>query len=57
MNATCVLHNIAKQYNVADNEIFIEDNIEVQAIEIENNANMHARGIAVRETLIQQYFT
>ncbi|KYN15589.1 Putative nuclease HARBI1, partial [Trachymyrmex cornetzi] len=57
VNATCVLHNIAKHYNVPTNEIYIEDDIEIEEIEIENNVNMRARGNAVRETLIQQYFT
>ncbi|XP_018368767.1 PREDICTED: putative nuclease HARBI1 [Trachymyrmex cornetzi] len=57
VNATCVLHNIAKHYNVPANEIYIEDDIEIEEIEIENNVNMRARGNAVRETLIQQYFT
>ncbi|GAB1860464.1 Putative nuclease HARBI1 [Camponotus japonicus] len=56
VNATCLLHNIAKQYNVAENEIYREENIKAEEIEIKN-ANMRARGNAVQETLIQQYFT
>lgn len=33
-----------------------EDNIEDERIEIENNANMRARGNIVREAIIQRYF-
>jgi len=57
VNAACVLHNIAKQYNVPANDIYREEDIEIEEIEIENNVNMHARGNVVREILIQQYFT
>lgn len=52
-----MLHNIAKQYNIAENKIYGGDNIEDEEIEIRNNANMRARGNAVRETIIQRYFT
>lgn len=48
---------IAK-HNVAENEIYREDDIENEEIEIiENNANMRARGNTVREAIIQRYFT
>lgn len=56
VNATCVLHNIAKQYNVPEDEILLEDNIDDEEIEIRNNANMCVRGNAVREAIIQRYF-
>ncbi|KMQ84792.1 nuclease harbi1 [Lasius niger] len=51
VNATCVLHNIAKHYDIADDEIYRED-IEEEDIEAEDDmhANMRARGNIVRET-------
>ncbi|XP_018377389.1 PREDICTED: putative nuclease HARBI1 [Trachymyrmex cornetzi] len=57
VNATCVLHNIAKHYNVPDVEIYRED--EQENIEAEDNmrADMRARGNIVRETIIERYFT
>jgi len=59
VNATCVLHNIAKQYNIADIDLYREDMIEEVNIEAEDqiNENMRARGHIVRETIIQRYFT
>ncbi|XP_025152442.1 putative nuclease HARBI1 isoform X2 [Harpegnathos saltator] len=55
VNATCVLHNIAKQYNVPEDDVYREDDIEEENIDIRNN-NMVARGNAVRERIIQIYF-
>ncbi|XP_071652304.1 putative nuclease HARBI1 [Temnothorax longispinosus] len=58
VNATCVLHNIAKQYNIADDEIYREEDIN-EDIGAEDNAlaNMRARGHATREAIIERYFT
>ena len=54
----CVLHNIAKQYNVPDAEIY-RDDFEEENIEDDNMLarDMRARGNLVRETIIQRYFT
>ncbi|CAL1683867.1 unnamed protein product [Lasius platythorax] len=59
VNATCVLHNIAKQYNVADVEIYLDDeDINEENIGIDNvPQNMRARGHATREAIIERYFT
>lgn len=59
VNATCVLHNIAKQYNVPNNEIYREEDVNEEDIAAEINlpANMRARGQATREAIIQTYFT
>jgi len=39
VNATCVLHNIAKQYNIADVDIYREDieKVNIEADEINEN--------------------
>ncbi|XP_071649420.1 putative nuclease HARBI1 [Temnothorax longispinosus] len=57
VNAACVLHNIAKHYNIADGKIYREE-IEEDDIEVEDNiyGNMRVRGNIVRETIIQRYF-
>jgi len=53
------LHNIAKQYNVADVEIYLDDeDINKENIGIDNvPQNMRARGHATREAIIERYFT
>lgn len=52
------MHNIAKQYNVPNNEIYREeDNDENIEAEINFPMNMHARGQRRRETIIETYFT
>lgn len=59
VNATCVLHNIAKQYNVADVEIYLDDeDINEENIGIDNvSQNMRAREHATRRAIIERYFT
>lgn len=53
-----MLHNIAKQYNVADIEIYIEVDINEESIGAVDNVleNMRARGHATREAIIERYF-
>lgn len=54
------MHNIAKQYNVADVEIYLDDeDINEEDIGIDNNIpqNMRARGHATCEAIIERYFT
>jgi len=53
VNATCVLHNIAKHFNILD-DAYRDKNIE--EIELILNANLHGRRSKVRERIIQ-YFT
>ncbi|XP_018363090.1 PREDICTED: putative nuclease HARBI1, partial [Trachymyrmex cornetzi] len=55
INATCVLHNIAKQYNVLEEIYLEEEDFHEEGIEAEN-ANMRARGHATREAIIERYF-
>lgn len=57
VNATCVLHNIAKHYGIEDVEIYREDIEEVNIEADDMNANMRRRGNVVRETIIERYFT
>lgn len=58
INATCVLHNIAKHYNIPDVAMY-RDNIEAEDIDGNNDvpANMRQRGNMVRESIIEKYFT
>ncbi|XP_032685314.1 putative nuclease HARBI1 [Odontomachus brunneus] len=58
INATCVLHNIAKQFNVPNNEIYREENVDEEGIEVEIHlpVNMRAKGQAIREAIIQRFF-
>lgn len=56
VNATCVLHNIAKKFNIPDNDVYRDENIEEELEPILDN-NLHARGNEMRERIILQYFT
>lgn len=57
VNATCVLHNIAKHFNIPDGEVYRDENIEDEEAEPILNVNLQARGNEVRERIILQYFT
>lgn len=56
VNATCVLHNISKHFNIPDGDIYRDEPIE-EELEPVLNGNLRARGNEVRERIILQYFT
>ncbi|XP_039302079.1 putative nuclease HARBI1, partial [Solenopsis invicta] len=50
VNATCVLHNIAKRFNILDGNVYRDENIEEELGPIFDK-NLRARGNKVRERI------
>jgi len=58
VNAACVLHNIAKQYNVPEPDLYVDDiDQENDNLLCDINNGRGRAGQEVRESVIRRYFT
>jgi len=57
VNAACILHNIAKEYNIPEVDLYVDDMDQEVDFPLDINNNRSRVGQEVREALIRRYFT